>query len=83
MNRVVRWDGAAVWHHLRSLYPIPVGPGVDELEVLARLNATSSSEISGRGQVLRSKGLKVRRARVVLQRKWSQETGTLSDVGRS
>jgi len=34
-------------------------------------------------EVLRSKGLKVRRARVVLRRKWSQGTGTLSDVGRS
>ena len=31
--------------------------------------------------VLRSKGLKVRRAQVVLRRKWSQGTGTLSDVG--
>jgi len=30
--------------------------------------------------MLRSKGLKVRCARVVLQRKWSQGTGTLSDV---
>jgi len=32
-------------------------------------------------QVLRSKGLKVRRARVVLRRKWSQGTGTLNDIG--
>jgi len=31
--------------------------------------------------VLRSKGLKVRRAQVVLRRKWSQGTGTLNDVG--
>ena len=34
-------------------------------------------------KVLRSKGLKVRRAQVVLQRKWSQGTGTLSDVGNA
>jgi len=31
--------------------------------------------------MLRSKVLKVRRAQVVLRRKWSQGTGTLSDVG--
>jgi len=34
-------------------------------------------------QVLRSKGLKVRCARFVLRRKWSQGTGTLSDVGNA
>ena len=33
------------------------------------------------GLLLRSKGLKVRRAQVVLRRKWSQGTGTLNDVG--
>jgi len=33
--------------------------------------------------MLRSKGLKVRHARVVLRRKWSQGAGTLSDVGSS
>jgi len=32
-------------------------------------------------RVLRSKGLKVQRAQVVLRRKWSQGAGTLNDVG--
>ena len=31
--------------------------------------------------LLRSKGLKVQHAWVVLRHKWSQGTGTLSDVG--
>ena len=49
-------------------------------------HTTSSSQWrpnprSRQDQVLRSKGLKVRRARVVLRRKWSQGTGTLNDVG--
>jgi len=34
-----------------------------------------------RTRLLRSKGLKVRRAQVVLWRKWSQGTGTLNDIG--
>ena len=57
LNRVVRRDGAAAWHHLRSLYLIPVGPGADELEVLARLNMPSSSEISSKGWGLWAGGL--------------------------
>jgi len=32
-------------------------------------------------RLLRSKGLKVRCAWVVLRRKWSQGTGTLNDIG--
>ena len=57
LKRVVRRDGAAAWHHLRSLYPIPVGPGADELEVCARLNATSLSETSERGRGSQAGGL--------------------------
>ena len=39
-----------------------------------------SEDYTSQDTMLRSKGLKVRRARVVLRRKWSQGTGTLNDV---
>ena len=49
LNRDVSLSGAAMWHHLRSLYPIPVKPGAEELDVQARLFATSSSVMSRKG----------------------------------
>ena len=50
LNRLVRCEGEAAWHHFSSLYVIPVGPGADLLEVRARLCATSSSVIGEKGQ---------------------------------
>jgi len=49
LNRLVRHEGEAVWHHFSSLYVIPVGPGTDLLEVHVRLRVTSSSVIGEKG----------------------------------
>lgn len=40
----------AEWHHLRSLYPIPVSPGAEPLDVVARAVETSSLVIGGKGR---------------------------------
>ena len=49
-NKVVRRLGDAKWHHLRSLYPIPIRPGAEVLDVFARLSDISSLVMSAKVQ---------------------------------
>jgi len=52
----VRREGAAEWHHFRSLYEIPEGPGVDLLDVQERLQETSSSDMGAKSRAGRGAG---------------------------
>ena len=45
LNREIRQEGEAEWHHFSSLYMILVGPGANLLEAVVRCQETSSSEI--------------------------------------
>jgi len=49
-------SGVAAWHHLSSLYVMPMGPGADLLEVVARLRATSSVEMVAKSHMGRGQG---------------------------
>ena len=51
LKRVVSRDGKVEWHHLRSLYPMPVSPSAELLDVVASVFATSLSVMGEKVQV--------------------------------